>query len=194
MKKTWWAAVTCAAVGAAMLGGTGAAQAETTAFSFTVQEYEAVPFGADQATVWQIVVGAEQSPPPGSASGWCDRSTWTIQCFTKSGDYVPYANFNFNDAGQLFSKQNDYLYKPVAPAMTRAMYNQVQVGMSEAQFWSIVPRTTCVVTQEAYPNWPSTTGHRLEYDCDAAKGLFPPVGFFHLTDGKVTWKYQRGLL
>ncbi|MGW5425575.1 BLIP family protein [Streptomyces sp. NPDC003943] len=194
MKKTWRAAVTCAAVGAAMLGGTGAAQAaQTDTFSFTAEEYAAVPFGTDRATVWQTVVGAPTSPPPGSASGWCENSTMTIQCFTASGDYVPYGNFNFNSAGQLVSKQNELLYKPVKPSMTLAKYNKVYLGMTETQFWSVVSKDSCVDRGEAYPNWPATTGHKLSYKCDAGTGLFSPSGYFDLTDGKVTYKYQRAL-
>ncbi|MEU4065311.1 BLIP family protein [Streptomyces wedmorensis] len=197
MSKAWRAAVTWVAAAAAVAAGAGAAHGAQTGadagFSFTVEEYEAVPFGTDRATVWQTVVGAAQSPPPGSASGWCTNYTSTIQCLTASGDYVPYGNFNFNSAGILVSKQNEFMYKPAAPSMTLAKYNKVQLGMTETQFWSIVSKASCVVDEEAYPNWPATTGHKVGYKCDASTGLFPPVAYFDLTDGKVTYKYQRAL-
>ncbi|MEX0170888.1 BLIP family protein [Streptomyces sp. LMG1-1-1.1] len=197
MRKAWRAAVTWVAAAAAVTAGAGAAHGAQTGadagFSFTAEKYAAVPFGTDRATVWQMVVGAAQSPPPGSASGWCENSSMTIQCFTASGDYVPYGNFNFNAAGTLVSKQNEFLYKPAAPSMTLAKYNKVQLGMTEAQFWAVVPSASCVVREEAYPNWPATTGHKLAYKCDASTGLFPPVAYFDLTDGKVTYKYQRAL-
>ncbi|MFJ5829663.1 BLIP family protein [Streptomyces sp. NPDC093089] len=197
MTKAWRTAVTSVAAVAAMSAGAGAAHGAPAGadagFSFTVEKYEAVPFGATKAAVWQQLDGP-QSPPPGAAGGWCENvSTMTIQCFTKSGDYVPYANFSFNAAGTLVLKQHEFLYKPTAPSMTLSKYNKVQLGMTEAQFWAIVPRASCVVHSEAYPNWPATTGHKLNYHCDASTGLFPPMASFDLTDGKVTYKFQRAL-
>ncbi|MGK5639450.1 BLIP family protein [Streptomyces sp. URMC 126] len=192
-----WAAAGIAA-GAAVLGTAAGAQAGVRSdapaeekFSFTAAKYEAVRFGADKADVSRMLGVGKTSP--GSSEGWCDDSGVTITCRTTSGDYPPYAHFSFNAAGKLYLKDQNMLIKPKTPNLKRSQYDRVRNGMTEAQLWASVPKDACVLSQESFPNWPSADGREVIYECQAGTGLFPPSGWFYLTDGKVTYKHQRGL-
>jgi hypothetical protein len=195
MAKAWRGAVALAAAGAAVFGtaaGTQAAErAEgAEAFSFTPEKYSAVKFGTSRAEVREFLqVGATK---PGSGEGWCEEDG-SILCLTGSGDWTPYGIFAFNADDKLISKQQTFLYKPKTPSMTLAKYNQVKIGMTAQQLWSIVSQDSCVVSDEKYADWPATTNHQLTYECTAKTGLFPPTGWFNVVDGKVTNKYHRSL-
>ncbi|MER5356919.1 BLIP family protein [Streptomyces sp. NPDC002785] len=191
MVKAWRSVVALAAAGAAVLGAAADVRADE-GFSFTAEKYSAVPFGMPKAEVWGMLGGGQTKP--GDAAGWCeDDGKSSILCFTTSSDYAPYGDFSFNADGKLYSKRHEFLFTPKTPSMTLAKYNTVQLGMTEAQLWSIVSQDSCVPAGERYPNWPATTGREVNYYCTAAKGLFPPNASFYITDGKVTEKYQRAL-
>lgn len=190
MVKVWRSAVALIAAGVAVLGAAAGAQANE-GFSFTAEKYSQVQFGTTKAEAWEMLGGALSRP--GSADGWCEDSGRSITCWTESSDYAPYGTFSFNADGKLWKKHHEDLYQPKTPSIRLAHYNKVQVGMTEAQLWSVVPRDSCVLQDEGYPNWPATNGQILMYWCDASTGLFPPNARFYLTDGKVTQKYQYKL-
>ncbi|MBQ1092070.1 BLIP family protein [Streptomyces sp. B93] len=183
--------VAALATGAALLTTAASAQAGAADFSFTPEKYSRLPFGTAKADAWEQLGGALSRP--GSADGWCEDSGRSITCWTTSSDYAPYGTFSFTEDGKLWKKHHEGLYEPTAPSIRLAHYNQVQVGMTEAQLWSVVPRDSCVLQDEGYPNWPATDGRIQMYWCDASTGLFPPNARFYLTDGTVTAKYQRSL-
>ncbi|MEU0073119.1 BLIP family protein [Streptomyces sp. NPDC006332] len=191
MARVWRSVFALAVAGAAVLGtAVGAGAAEQ--FSFTAEKYSAVPFGTSRAEVREMLdVGLTK---PGSAAGWCEEDADVhIFCFTESDDYAPSGSFTFNAEDKLIGKQQELLFTPKTPSMTLAKYNQVKLGMTDTQLWSIVSPDSCVQAGERYLSWPAATGHQLNYYCTATTGLFSPNGRFYLVDGKVTEKYQRAL-
>ena len=186
----WRSVVALIAAGAAVLGATASAHADEQ-FSFTAEKYSQIPFGTAQADVWEQLGG--DLTKPGDGDGWCERSSASILCFTESADYAPYGTFAFTADGKLWGKNQQYLFNAKTPSIRLSHYNKVTVGMTEGQLWSVVPKDSCVLRQEAYPNWPATSGKKLMFGCTAATGLFPPNASFYLTDGKVAEKYQARL-
>ncbi|MGK5639451.1 BLIP family protein [Streptomyces sp. URMC 126] len=183
-----------AVAGVTVLGTASSAQAGARAeekFSFTAEKFSAVQFGTDKADLFRML-GVGQTRP-GSAEGWCEDDGDSVLCMTKSDDYAPYGRFSYNAAGKVWRKHHELLFKPKAPSISLAQYNQVRRGMTEAQLWAAVPKDSCVLQDEEYPNWPATTGRTVMYWCTSATGLFPPNARFYLTDGKVTQKYEYKL-
>ncbi|WP_329042380.1 BLIP family protein [Streptomyces sp. NBC_00178] len=177
------AGVALAAAAAALVATTSAAEANS---GFSVEKYEQIQFGMTFDEVWQIG-GGEPACDTGGVVGD------SILCFTESSDYAPYGGFDFTDDGKLYSKRNEFLYKPKTPSIRLSHYNKTALGMSEAQVWAVVPKDSCVVQGQRYPNWPATTGFVEKYACKAATGLFPPTAYFDFTDGKLTYRNQRSL-
>ncbi|MEU8540170.1 BLIP family protein [Streptomyces sp. NPDC048717] len=182
------AVASAAALGTVLAGATGA-EARTDEAFFTAEKYAAVAFGTSKADVWQQL-GGPQSPKPGSSVGWCTDGGTYIQCFAKSDDYAPYGTFSFDKNGKLYSKHHEFLYEPKTPSITLAQFNQVKLGVTEAQLWSYVSPDSCVQSEEEYPNWPATTGHEVGYFCRQEPYVGGSNARFMLTDGAITAKYQ----
>jgi len=175
--------ISLVAAAAAVVATTSSAQANS---GFSAEKYEQIQFGMTFDEVWEIG-GGEAACDTGGVIGD------SILCFTESGDYAPYGGFSFTDEGELWSKRNEYLYKAKTPSVKLSHYNRTALGMTEAQLWAAVPKDSCVSQGESYPNWPAKTGFEEKYYCAAATGLFPPSASFHLTDGVLTYRYQRSL-
>lgn len=175
--------VALVAAAAAVVATASAAQANS---GFSVAKYEQIQFGMTFDEVWEIG-GGEAACDTGGVVGD------SILCFTESSDYAPYGGFSFTDDGELYSKRNEFLYKPKTPSMRLSHYNRTALGMTEAQLWAVVPKDSCVTQGETYPDWPARTGFVRKYACAAGTGLFPPTAYFDLTDGTLTYRYQRAL-
>ncbi|MFE4694403.1 BLIP family protein [Streptomyces sp. NPDC056749] len=175
--------VALVAAAAAVVATGSAAQAEA---GFSAEKYEQVQFGMTFDEVWEISGGGSLCHTGGSFGD-------SILCYTESGDYAPYGGFSFTDDGELYNKRNEYLYKAKTPSVKLSHYNRTALGMTAAQLWAAVPKDSCVSQGESYPNWPAKTGFEEKFYCAAATGLFPPSASFHLTDGILTYRYQRSL-
>ncbi|WP_369258642.1 BLIP family protein [Streptomyces sp. R35] len=183
MVNVWRLGGALVAAGVSVVGVATSAQAYS---GFTAEKYQQIQFGMTKDQVWELGGGAQACETGGLIGD-------AIQCFTESSDYAPYGSFNFTADGKLKSKRNEFLFKAKTPSISLAQYNKTQLGMSEAQVWSIVSKDSCVVQQEGYPDWPATNGHTLGYYCASATGLFPPNARFIFTDGTLTERYQRAL-
>lgn len=175
--------VALAAAATAVVAAVAPAEANS---GFSVGKYEQIQFGMTFDEVWDIA-GGEAACDTGGVIGD------SILCFTESSDYAPYGGFDFTAEGKLNSKRNEYLYQPENPSVTLSQFKKTSLGMTEEQLWAVVPEDSCVVRGERYPNWPTTTGFVKKYSCASDTGLFPPTASFDLTDGVLTYRFQRDL-
>ncbi|MFB8029774.1 BLIP family protein [Streptomyces sp. NPDC056465] len=175
--------VALVAAAAAVVATASAAQANS---GFSVGKYEQIQFGMTFDEVWEIA-GGDAACDTGGVVGD------SILCSVEWTEYSPYGSFSFTDDGELYRKSNEFLYKPKTPSMKLSHYNRTSLGMTEAQLWAVVPKDSCVKQGESYPGWPARTGFVERYLCAAGTGLFAPTANFDLTDGTLTYRYQRAL-
>ncbi|MFI2640883.1 BLIP family protein [Streptomyces sp. NPDC018610] len=169
-----------------------AAGTSSAAYSgMTGAKFQQVQFGMTRQQVLDIV-----GPGACETGGFWGTS---LQCWqSQSGDFNPYATFDFTSGDKVNGKAQEFLFKPVAPALTLAKFNSVVLKRTTlSQFKDLVgAANSCVPFWERYPDYPSTSTSDIAYRCFApgySEITGRGVAQFFFDNGVASDKVQSGL-